>query len=186
MRPKMLHGLAVSHQTQYQRTGDVGYIEEGIKHIYEASKLVISGHPDSRHFLNFLAANLLDRFRHHGADKDIADAIKHFRSSISLFPEGHPELTGMLSNFASYLRLIFFGHGNAEYLEESIALSRSAVEFPFSSVRGRLKAASDWTVTAHCTQHPSALTAYRKALSLLQHVIDLGSTVQTRHEYISS
>jgi hypothetical protein len=118
----MLHGLAVSLQTQYQRTGDVGYIEEGIEHLYDASKLVISGHPDSRHFLNFLAANLLDRFRHHGADKDITDAIKHFRSSISLFPEGHPELTGMLSNFCQLLALDLFLDTAMQNISRSLLL----------------------------------------------------------------
>ena len=38
---------------------------------------------------------------------------------------------------------------------------------------------------ARSTRHSSALTAYRKALSLLQRAIDLGPTLQTRHEYIS-
>ena len=52
-------------------------------------------------------------------------------------------------------------------------------------MRDRLIAANNWTVTAHSTRHSSALTAYRKALSLLQRALDLGPTVQTRHEYIS-
>ncbi|KAI0246757.1 CHAT domain-containing protein [Lactifluus subvellereus] len=91
----------------------------------------------------------------------------------------------MLGSFANDLGFIFSRTGDAEYLEESIALSRSAVEYPFSSARDKLRAAQNWTVTARFTQHSSALTAYRKALSLLQRAIDLGPTVQTRHEYIS-
>ncbi|KAI0252005.1 CHAT domain-containing protein [Lactifluus subvellereus] len=185
MRPQMLYNLSVSFQTQYTWTGDMGYIEEGIEHLYEASKLVKSGHPDSRLILHLLAGNLLRRFMHRGANKDIADAIKHYRTSISLMPEGHSGVSSMLSNFACDLRLIFSWTGDVEHLKESIALSRSAVEYPFSSVRHRLTAANSWTVTARLSGHPSALTAYRKALSLLQRAIDLGPTVQTRHEYIS-
>ncbi|KAI0246890.1 CHAT domain-containing protein [Lactifluus subvellereus] len=185
MRPQMLHNLSVSLQTQYIWTGDIGDIEEGIEHLYEASKLVKPRHPDSRCILHLLAMNLLFRFRHRGADKDIADALKHFQTSISLMPEGHAEVSFMLSNLASGLYFYFSRTGNAEHLEESITFHRSSVEYPFSSVRDRLKAAINWTVTAHTTRHSSALTAYRKALSLLQRAIDLGPTVQTRHEYIS-
>ena len=184
MRWQMLHSLSNSLHTQYTWTGDMGYIEEGIEHLYEASKLVKSGHPSSRRLLHLLAGNLLVRFRHRGADKDIADAIKHHRSSISSMPDGHPEVSSMLSNFACGLSEILPRTRNVEHLEESIALYRSAVEYPFSSVRDRLIAARNWTVIAHSTRHSSALTAYRQALSLLQRAIDLGPTVQTRHEYI--
>ncbi|KAI0252160.1 TPR-like protein [Lactifluus subvellereus] len=185
VRPQMLYNLSVILKTQYEWTGDMGYIEEAIEHLYEASKLVKSGHPDSRRILHVLAGNLVCRFWHRGADKDMADAIKHYRTSISLIPEGHPEYSPMLSAFAGNLCLIFSRTGDAEHLEESIALFRSAVEYPFSSARVRLKAAKKWTIAAHATRHSSALTAYRKALSLLQRAIDLGPTVQTRHEYIS-
>ena len=204
-RPQMLFNLAVSLQTQYTWTNNMGYmeegitkegnteeriikegiIEEGIEHLNEASKLVKCGHPLSQRILHLLALNLLHRFWHRGAHGDIDDAIKHHRTCISLIPEGNPEVTHMLSNFATCLRTIFFRTGDAEYLRESITLSQSAVEYPFSSVRRRLIAALTWTVTAHHTRHSSALTAYRKALSLLQRAIDLGPTLQNRHEYIS-
>ncbi|KAI0246227.1 TPR-like protein [Lactifluus subvellereus] len=185
MRPQVLYNLSVGLETQYKLTGDTGDIEEGIEHLYEASKLVKSEHPLSRRILQLLAVNLVYRFRHRGADKDIADAIKHYRNSISLIPEGHPDFSSMLYNFASDLRVIFSRTGDAEHLEESIALSRSAAEYPFSSLHHRLVATKHWTITAHTARHPSTLTAYTKALSLLQRAIYLGPTVQTRHEYIS-
>ncbi|KAI0252360.1 CHAT domain-containing protein [Lactifluus subvellereus] len=185
MRPQMLFNLSLSLQIEYTWTGNMGYIDEGIEHLYEASKLVKSGHPGSRRILHLLAQHLLHRFRHRGARKDIADAIKHYRTSISLIPEGNSEVSSMLSNFAISLYLIFSRIGNAEHLEESMDLFLSAVKYPFSNVRDRLIAAQSWTITAHSTRHSSALTAYRNALSLLQRAIDLGPTVQTRHEYIS-
>ena len=185
MRPQALYLLSVSLQTQYSRTRDMGYVEEAIGHLYEASKLAKSGNPHSRLILHVLSLNLLVRFTHRGADKDIADAIKHHRTFISLMPEGHPHVSSTLCNFANGLRSVFFRTGDAEHLEESIALYRSAVEYPFSSARHRLMAAYDWTVIAHSTRHSSALLAYREALSLLQRAIDLGPTIQTRHEYIS-
>ena len=184
-RPAMLFNLSVGLQTQYTWTGDMGDIEEGIEHLYEASKLVKPGHPHSRRILQLLAWNLLRRFRHRGADKDMADAIKHYRTSISSMPEGHREVSVRLSSFASDLCFIFFRTGDPEHLKESISLYRSAVEYAFSGVRDRLMAAYNWTVAAHSTRHSSALTAYRSALFLLQRAIDLGPTVQTRHEYIS-
>ncbi|KAI0252147.1 CHAT domain-containing protein [Lactifluus subvellereus] len=185
MRPHMLYSLSSGLRTQYEWTGDMGYIEEGIGHLYEASKSVKSGHLDSRRILHLLAGNLVYRFRHRGADKDMADAIKHYRTSISLIPEGNPDVSAMLSNFADGLAFKFSRTGGVEHLEESIALYRSAVEYPFASARDRLNAAKNWTTTARATRHSSALNAYRKALSLLQRAIDLGPTIQTRHEYIS-
>ncbi|KAI0252344.1 TPR-like protein [Lactifluus subvellereus] len=185
MRPQILYNLSAGLQTQYEWTNDMADIEEAIKHLDEALKLVKSGHPNSRRISHLLAVNLVYRFRHGGADKDIADAIKHYRTSISLIPEGHPEFCSMRSNFATGLRIIFSRTGDAEHLEESITLSRSAAEYPFSSARDRLIAAQNWTISARSTRHSSALTAYRKALSLLQRAIDLGPTVQTRHEYFS-
>ena len=163
----------------------MGYIEEGIEYLYEALKLVKTGHPFSRCILHLLAADLLDCFRDSGTDKDIADAIKHYRTSISLMPEGNPEISFILSKFARCLHILFSRTGDAAHLEESISLYRSAVEYPFCGVHDRLRAAYNWAATAHTTRHSSALTAYRKALSLLQRAIDLGPTVQTRHEYIS-
>ncbi|KAI0248249.1 CHAT domain-containing protein [Lactifluus subvellereus] len=173
MRPQMLHNLSVSLETQYKWTGDMGYTEEAIEHLYEASKLVKSGHPHSRRILHFLARNLVYRFRHRGADKDIADAIKHFRTSISLIPKE-------IEN----LHLIFSRTGDAEHLEESIALYRSAVEYPFSGVRDRLIAA---IMDSHCALHTTHLSSdcIPQGISLLQRAIDLGPTVQNRHEYIS-
>ena len=83
MRPQMLYNLSVGLQTQYSWTGDMDYIEEGIGHLYEASKLVKSGHPILRYILNLLAKNLSQRSRHRGADNDITDAIKRYRTSLS-------------------------------------------------------------------------------------------------------
>ena len=188
LRPHMLYNLSVSLETQYNwsgATGDMRYIDEGIQLLYEASKLAKSGRPHSRHIHQLLAGNLIRRFRHRGADKDIADAIKHYRASISSIPEGNPEVSSLLSNFASNLISIFFQTGNVEHLKESIALSRSAVEYQFSDVHDKLRAAKNWTVAAHFARDSSAFSAYRKALSLLQRAIDLGPTVKTRHEYIS-
>ncbi|KAI0252895.1 CHAT domain-containing protein [Lactifluus subvellereus] len=185
MRPEMLYNLSAVLRRRYTWTRDMGDMEESIEHLYEASELVKSGHRFSRRILHLLALNLLHRFKHSGADKDIADAIKHHRTSISLILEGSPEVSSTLSSFATGLFSVFFQTRDAEHLEESIALSRSAAEYPFSSVRDRLIAALTWTTAAHGTQHSSALTAYRQALSLLQRAIDLGPTVQNRYEYIS-
>ncbi|KAI0252085.1 CHAT domain-containing protein [Lactifluus subvellereus] len=185
MRPQVLYNLSVSLRTQYTWTDDVGYVEEAIEHLYEASKLVKSGHPRLQRILDLLAGNLVYHFIHRGADKDIAEAIKHYRTSISLMPEGHPQVSSTLTHFACDLGVIFSLTGDAKHREEAITLHRSAVEYPFSSARDKLISAKSWTVIAHDTRHSSALTAYRKALSLLQCAIDLGPTVQTRHEYIS-
>jgi CHAT domain-containing protein len=133
-----------------------------------------------------LAVFLSDLFQRRGAVKDLIDAIKHYRTSISLVPKGHSvfDIAYIHSDLASDLKYLFSLTGNAEHLEESMALFRSAVESPTSRVRQRLVAAKNWAITARSAQHPSALTAYRKALSLLQRFIDLGPTVQTQHENI--
>ena len=186
-RPQTLCSLSIGLQTQYTWTGDIGFIDEGIENLYEALELVKTRHPSRLipFILQHLAMNLLSRFRHRGTDKDIADAIKHYRTSISLIPQGDPDVSFMLSNFAGDLHFIFYQTGDAEHFKESIALSRLAVEYPFSSARDRLKAALIWSIVARSVQDPSVLTAYRKALSLLQHLIDSVPTVQIRHEYIS-
>ncbi|KAI0256881.1 TPR-like protein [Lactifluus subvellereus] len=185
MRPLALHNLSVSLRIRYTWTYDLDDIDKAIEYSHEATKLLKSGHPG--HVLhNGLAAFLSIRFHRRGAVKDITDAIKHHRTSISLIPEGHPSLSISLSNLACDFCRLFLRTGDREHLEEFIGLFRSAVEYPFSVVRDRLKAAMTWTDTARHTQHPSALSAYREALSLLQRFIDLGPTVETQHENISS
>ncbi|KAI0251967.1 CHAT domain-containing protein [Lactifluus subvellereus] len=183
----VLLNLANVYHTRFRQTYDSEDLEKAISQYREVLLLCPPDHEHKDKLLMNLGLSLITRFQNFGRMdyKDIADAIKHYRTSISLMPEGNPEVSSMLSNFARGLSLIFSRTGDAEHLEESIALSRSAVEYPFSSARDRLKAAKNWTVTAHATRHSSALTAYRKALSLLQRAIDLGPTVQTRHEYIS-
>ncbi|KAI0252442.1 TPR-like protein [Lactifluus subvellereus] len=183
-RPQRLLNLSVFLQTRYAWNGDIRDVEEAIERLYGASKLVKSGHIYSERIPHFLAVNLFHRFIHHGADRDIVDAIKHYRSSISLIPEGHLDASIRLSNFACALSYLFSRTSDAKHLEESMGLFRSAVEYPFSSVRDRLKAAYNWAFIARSAQHSSALTAYRIALSLWQRSVDLGPTVQAQHEYI--
>ncbi|KAI0252428.1 CHAT domain-containing protein [Lactifluus subvellereus] len=165
--------------------GRRGDIDKAIEHLREALQLHQPGHPLSRDILHSLAINLSCRFSQCGAANDIAEAIKYYQTSISLTPVGHPEACTRLSHFAMTLSRLFLWTRNAEHLEESIAYFQSAVEYPFSSVRDRLEAAETWASIAHLTHHPTSLTAYRKALSLLQGSMDLSPTVQTQHEFIS-
>ncbi|KAI0253847.1 hypothetical protein BJV78DRAFT_1274349 [Lactifluus subvellereus] len=165
-RQVSLRGLTNAMYERCLRTDSIEDLEETINLERESFALTPPRHPMRTQMLYNLSTN-----------KDIADAIKHYRTSISLIPKGHPVTSFMLSHFAGDLVLIFSRTGDAEHLEESIALFRSAVEFPFST-------AKMWTVIARSIRHSSALSAYHKALSLLQHAIDLGPTVQTRHEFI--
>jgi CHAT domain-containing protein/tetratricopeptide (TPR) repeat protein len=188
LRPQALHDLADRLNIRYTWTasGNMGDIEEAIGHLHEALKLLKSGHPFERDIHHALATFLSNRFGCRGAVKDIIDAIKHYRISISLLPKGHPYVSHGLSALAYTLKYLYSLTRNVEHLEESISLFRSAVEYPFASMRDRLIAARNWTVAAHTSQHPSVLTAYRKALSLFQRLIGLGPTVQTQHENMSS
>jgi tetratricopeptide (TPR) repeat protein len=160
-----IHNLTLSLKMRYMWTGDIGDIEEAIEHLHEALKSLKSGDLLECLTHHSLAVFLSDLFQRRGAVKDLIDAIKHYRTSISLVPKGHSvfDIAYIHSDLASDLKYLFSLTGNAEHLEESMALFRSAVESPTSRVRQRLVAAKNWAITARSAQHPSALTAYRKA-----------------------
>ncbi|KAI0245126.1 CHAT domain-containing protein [Lactifluus subvellereus] len=170
------------------------YLEKAISKFREVLLLCPPDHESKVTLLINLALSLMDRFKSFGRMDCLEEAISLYRAALRLCP-GSPTSTTFFEwirrrHVFALLRTrrvedLEESINLGQHLEESIALYRSAVEHPFSSPRDRLIAANNWTFTAHNTRHSSALTAYRKALSLLQRAIDLGPTVQTRHEYIS-
>ncbi|KAI0269781.1 hypothetical protein BC834DRAFT_967523 [Gloeopeniophorella convolvens] len=183
-RPLNLNNLALGLRRQFRLTQNTPDIDEAVELLREGLGLYPDGHPAIRATLLAQGIAFLARFEHSRMADDLNQAIFHFQSSRSITPEGHPEMCMVLSHYGFALYRLYELTNDPTHLEESVSLCQSAVEYPLSPVRLRLEAAESWSFRARAAGHPTTMTAYRQALSLLRRSLDLGPTVLAQHEFI--
>ncbi|KAI0300338.1 CHAT domain-containing protein [Russula brevipes] len=196
----LFDNLAHALETRFDEFGHVDSLDEAIS-LYRASlRLESPGHIHRYKSLGGLAEAQSRRLRIHGID-DLEGEINLCREALALTPRGHPERPLTLTNLSVSLRKR--SRGIDDDLQEAIELLREALDLlkpghPWAHkilgilastlhplcVRDRLRAAEFWAFAARVIRHHTTLPAYRNALLLLQRSIDLGPTMQSRHEYI--
>ncbi|KAJ3579709.1 hypothetical protein NPX13_g858 [Xylaria arbuscula] len=168
-RPKRLHNLAGQYNFKYQQCGSIPDQEQSFRLAHEALELLPSDHLDRRELLTFLGHIYRDRYENKGEVVDIEQSIQYCHEALKLIPLDHPQLGGLFDSLAASYYAKYRTVGGDELLEQSIQLYRRVLDYPASSARTRIGAAS-FLLEAYsdASNWAEAHQAAVKALSLVQ------------------
>ncbi|THG94579.1 hypothetical protein EW026_g6920 [Hermanssonia centrifuga] len=168
--------LAVALSTRYEKLNQAEDLEEAVDLHRSALILAPPEHPDKALMLSHLAGVLTERFSRTHQIQDQEEALELLHRAVAILLPSHPSLTGTLQALA----LAYWNGGDHE---QAFSLFEDAVNQPTSNPRDRFTSARFWAVTARGAHHPSALSAYMKALELLTLCLTSTPTVDLQHEF---
>jgi len=177
---RLLSGLADLYITKFSRTNDTSDIEESIK--YSRLRLDAS-HPRDlwrANYLDSLNQILLLAFEHTNEINYLDESIILGYDILKLKNTQHSHFHAikcLISSLLTRSRLL----GRAEDLHEAIRLMSMVIgnqnaqhpdQFPLSCV---------WAILARYNNHPTTLTAYKSAMSLMKKSLSFAPTVSVQH-----
>ncbi|KAF8718912.1 kinase-like protein, partial [Rhizoctonia solani] len=96
--PNQLANLGESHNSRFERLGELDDLETAIQYQTHALELTSDSHPDLPHWLDRLALSQRARFRRLGDLKDLNMAIDYASRALSLTPDSHSDLPSRFAN----------------------------------------------------------------------------------------
>ena len=175
-----LNGLASWYKSKYQRTNDTSDIDKSIKYGRLELDATYADHPWRINPITFLRDILLLAFQKTGK-------INYLDESITvgygiLESRGHEN-----HHFPAVLRLVdsLFQReklcGRIEDRHEAIRLISLVINTPYAREPQRFRLACQWAIIARNIGHPTTLTAYKCAMSLMKSSLSFAPTVPAQH-----
>ena len=183
-RASFLNTLATQLSSRFERTGQMQDLEEAIEFHREALALRPPSHPDRPWSLFNLAVGLKVRFRRRGQMQDLEEAIEYHREVLNICSQGPDHIT-FLSGFSLTLLTRFETTYTEGDLREALDMFAVATESRPASAGNKLSVAELWVKAARKFGHDSLLSAYAKYLSLLQHSLVIGPSLQFQWESLT-
>lgn len=112
----------------FERTGQMGDLEEAISTASQAVNSTPVNHPDYAERLDKLGVLLQSRFEHTGQIGDLEGAISTARQAVNSTPVDHPDHVGRLDNLGVFLQIWYDHTGEIIYLREAVSTARQAVD----------------------------------------------------------
>ncbi|KAF8268564.1 CHAT domain-containing protein [Lactarius quietus] len=181
-----LISLANLYRSKFYRTGDASDIDQSIKYIRALLDATQSGDPTTDFSLLVLSDFLLLAFERTGKisylDESIAVGYEILRLEvvpISIYDSDiHCRIINQLvSSLLTRENLL----GRIEDPREAIRLIAMAIENQYGQESHRFQLSCVWAIIARRIGHPTTLTAYGTAMSLLQKVLSFVPTVSIQH-----
>ena len=132
------------------------------------------------------------RFKHSRSNNDLVDAVKYFSEAKNILSTGHPHQSITESSLASIFLIqsdIVSKSDASESLHmmtKAFELFKHAADHPPASAKDRFDAAVRWARNAHCREHPSAVHAYTKSLTLLGRRLILAPTIESQQNLLAT
>ncbi|KAF6765344.1 CHAT domain-containing protein [Ephemerocybe angulata] len=123
-----LNSYAVDRWVNFEKTGELSTLNDGISFVREAVDLTPQGHPSLPRGLSNLGGMLCSRFERAGELSDLADAITLQQKAVELTPQGHADLPAMLNNLGVSFTCRFERTGELSDIADAIAAQQKAVE----------------------------------------------------------
>jgi CHAT domain-containing protein len=172
--------LADWYETKFNHTNDISDIEESIKYV----RLELDAtHPSDPWRINPLAS--LHTILHHAFQK--TEKISYLNESITvgydileLRSVQHTHFSAihvLVESLLSREKLL----GQREDRHEAIRLISIAVDDQYAREPDRFRLSCRWAILARGISHPTTLTAYKCAMSLMQKSLSFAPTVSTQH-----
>ena len=174
--------LASWYDTKFSRTNDISDIEESIKY----SRLLLNATRSSGNRGRIMALNPFHNILRHAFEK--TGKISYLEESITVGYDILLELkTAQPLYFVVILKLVFSLLtrekllGGREDRLEAIRLMSMIVDNQYGQEPDRFRLSCEWAVVARDINHPTTLTAYRCAMSLMQKSLSFAPTVSVQH-----
>jgi tetratricopeptide (TPR) repeat protein len=135
--------LAFSLFIQFERSGEISLLDEGINIQREALDICPPDHPSRIELCENLGVHLTTRYKYTGDDGDAVAAIETQRETLGMRVKGHPDYAMTCTNLAYALKQRYQNTKDDSLMAESIDLERAALE--------------SWPV-----EHPRRATFYEK------------------------
>ncbi|EIM86040.1 uncharacterized protein STEHIDRAFT_139826 [Stereum hirsutum FP-91666 SS1] len=145
----------------------------------------LPGNIDRSPPVNELGFILRTRFEKTGRVDDLDESVACHQEALFLRPVGDARRSMTLVDLAQAVAVRFELHKETEDLHTSLHFFEEAVYDLFGSPKVAFRAAQDWASYAHRYRHPSALTAYLKALILLDRCSIMYPTLDLQQKSIS-
>ncbi|KAG8989476.1 hypothetical protein FRB94_014370 [Tulasnella sp. JGI-2019a] len=114
-------------QTRFDRSGDMGDLDESIRHQQTALSLQPIGDPIRASPLSSLGNALRTRFRRRGDMVDLDESIRRYQEALSLYPIGHADRPDSLNVLSVEFGIRFDRKGDKADLVESTRLCQEAL-----------------------------------------------------------
>ena len=192
-----LNNLASAVFTRFEQLGRMEDLEEAITCHHEALALRAHGHPDRSSSLSNLANALSTRFEHSGSNCDLRDAVKYLSEANNILPTGHPRQLTVGSSLAAILLIQCDNirvskkkknrlHESLRMINKAFDLFEHAADHSPASAKDRFDAAVRWAREAHRRDHPSAVHAYTKSLTLLGRRLTMAPTIESQQNLLAT
>lgn len=184
-RPGVLHNLAHLHYIRRDSTPEDTNI--AIEYQTEAVLLTPEGHSQLANFTNSLGFLYRRRFRERGKLEDIDQAIRWMSRSVGHTSEDHARMPLWLRGLAESYLDRYRNQKDLVSLCGAIECHRRCAENATVSPDIQLQSAISWAQLVSVSELPLSdeydpLKAYQTAMSLVPHVIWLGSNIGKRYQ----
>ncbi len=177
---RLLRGLADWYKTKFTRTNDISDIEESIKYSW---LLVDATHPSDLRRVNSLRSLrdiLLLAFGHTNRTNYLDESIILCYDILKL-KSARDEHFHVIWPLVSSLLTRWLLLRRTEDIHEAIRLMSLAIDDPYTQEPDRFQLSCEWAFLARCFSHPSASTAYKSAVSLMQRSLSFAPTISIQH-----
>jgi len=177
---KHLRKLAKLYETKFSRTNDISDIEESIKYSRLRLNETRSTDPWRAASLNTLYLILLLAFKNTRKISYLDESITVGYDILQLKSARHIHFHTIRRLVPSLLARSRF-LGRREDRHEAIRLMSLAVDNQYGQEPDRFRLSCQWARLARIISHPTTLTAYKTAMSLMEKSLSFAPTVSIQH-----
>jgi CHAT domain-containing protein len=177
---KCLGHLEKWYESKFRRTNDISDLEEAIKYSRLLLDATHANDPWRMNPLGSLRDILLLAFQETRKISYLDESIKVGYDILELknARQAHfPATQGLLSSLLTRERLL----GRVEDRLEAIRLISSVMDDQYARVPDRFTLSCQWAILARRIGHPTTLTAYKSAMSLMERSLSFAPTVSIQH-----
>jgi hypothetical protein len=178
-----LSHLAACYRSKFGRTNDTSDINESIKYGQLSLDATHADDPWRVLPLSFLHDTLLLAFKNLGKISYLDESITVGYDILKLrsHPNCHfPAVQKLVSSLLSHEKLL----GRIEDRHEAIRLILLVIDSPYAGEPVRFQLSCQWAILARSIGHPTTLTAYKTAMSLIQKSLSFAPTVSIQHTHL--
>ena len=175
-----LDHLANWYESKFQHSDNISDLEEAIKYSRLALDATPVGDPGRLGPLCSLCLVLLLAFQKTNKITYLDEAIAIGYDIVKL-KTAHKVLFKMTHLLVSSLRTRERLLGRIEDRHEAVRLISSVIDDQYAQDHDRFRLSCEWAILARSIGHPTTLTAYKTAMSLMQKSISFAPTVSIQH-----